>query len=195
LLDFGKQYTYFDRNEIVTQLNDYLENEKYYEVVPFGATDYRIVFNMPVGDRGFLNKQSFASSEEAHWHIQTVCEHLKKQSNLLDAFFFFVKHSQESPTIPDSFYNLSLSIIFPAWTARFADLEFRNLVEMTVSLNLPAHIDHQKCIFLGLDEMAAFEHLYYAWTEEKASAKPLNDVLDNLAAQLTQLLWQTQQEN
>src|SRR6185436_17345243 len=40
----------------------------------------------------------------------------------------------------DAFYAFRVSVIFPAWPARFHDQEFRRFAEDTVRLNCPAHI-------------------------------------------------------
>ncbi|MBE3024380.1 hypothetical protein [Janthinobacterium sp. GW458P] len=68
------------------------------------------------------------------------------------------------PPTPDGFYAFQVSIVFPGWTARFADPEFRKLAQETVSLNLPAHI-LPAFYWLGDVEMEDFENRYRKWLD------------------------------
>ncbi|AJC21286.1 hypothetical protein [Pandoraea pulmonicola] len=61
-----------------------------------------------------------------------------------------------------SFFNARVSVVFPAWTARFSDPDFRLLAQETVCRNLPAHLLPE---FHWLDYVAMrdFEHRYSLW--------------------------------
>lgn len=67
-------------------------------------------------------------------------------------------------TVEDDFYAFRLSIVFPAWTARFADPEFRKLAEETVCRQLPSHLC-PSFYWLDFAQMSEFERLQQAWLE------------------------------
>lgn len=74
----------------------------------------------------------------------------------------------------DPFFHCQVSALFPAWTARCNDLQFRHLAEETVRLNTPAHL-YCHSVWLGFDEMCEFEWLFFKWGEAKqrANEKPV----------------------
>ncbi|MCI3207996.1 MULTISPECIES: hypothetical protein [Pandoraea] len=88
-----------------------------------------------------------------------------------------------------SFFNARVSVVFPAWTARFSDPDFRLLAQETVCRNLPAHLLPE---FHWLDYVAMrdFEHRYGLWRarlRERETSSSL-DRLDAASASLRALL-------
>ena len=84
----------------------------------------------------------------------------------------------------DDFFAFRFSLLFPAWTARFADVGFRKLAEEIVCRHSPAHL-LPTCHWLELDAMQEFEQLQQSWlaTEEQgrgAAAAKLVAFLQNL---------------
>jgi hypothetical protein len=70
------------------------------------------------------------------------------------------------PGVTRDFHELRLSVVFPAWSARCHRAEFRQLAQDTVELNAPAHLRVQ-CLWLGFDDMLAFESCYVQWLDAK----------------------------
>lgn len=62
------------------------------------------------------------------------------------------------------FYAFRVSVIFPAWTARFDDREFRKLAQDTVCRNLPAHV-YPEFHWLDFVPMQDFEGRYRSWLD------------------------------
>lgn len=99
-----------------------------------------------------------------------------------------LRHSSGSlhSGVPADFHEFRVSVVFPAWTARTTDTEFRNLAEETVRLNCPAHVS-AGCLWLGFEAMAEFERLLGDWTEARlAPSSP--DELDSRAKDLVSVL-------
>lgn len=86
-------------------------------------------------------------------------------------------------------YSFRLSAIFPAWTARCANPQFRHLAEETVRLNCPAHIEPQ-IYWLDFAAMAEFELLYRHWLELKRQPPEEFAALDEASRQLLAFLLQ-----
>ena len=112
--------------------------------------------------------------------------------NILSEGLHIVEHILLRPTakqkhgtsrIPDDFYDFRISVIFPAWTARFNNEKFRSLAEETVRLNCPAHISIQY-YWIDFDKMIKFEILYKKWHLEKSRKSEVNERLDELSEKI-----------
>ena len=64
--------------------------------------------------------------------------------------------------VPDGFYGLRFSVLFPAWPLRCHQPNFRRLAEETVQINAPAHLAG-RCHWLGFAAMQHFEAHYEEW--------------------------------
>ena len=94
-----------------------------------------------------------------------------------------------SETQPETFYNFRVSVIFPSWTARFSDDEFRRYAEETVQRNLPAHI-YAEFFWLDFVYMRDFELRYKRWlkllqqvnqgSDNTANVKKLNKASEKI---------------
>lgn len=72
---------------------------------------------------------------------------------------------QQLGPIPPS-ARAQLSVVFPAWTLRGGDRNFRAFAQETVQLNTPAHLQAQ-CLWLEFGEMRAFEHQLRKWMDAR----------------------------
>ena len=94
--------------------------------------------------------------------------------------------------VPDDFYSFKISVLFPSWTRRFANREFRKLAEETVRLNCPAHI-MPVSYWLEFDEMQEFETLYRHWLEKKRDPDVTVSQINEYALELIMFLIDHQQ--
>ena len=100
------------------------------------------------------------------------------------------KHDIE---VPDDFYPFRISVIFPAWSARFNDKEFRKLAEETVRLNCPAHIHPEFC-WLDFRRMHEFEVLYRKWLDLESGNGAKGAELDEVSELLIAFLLENRTE-
>jgi hypothetical protein len=68
--------------------------------------------------------------------------------------------------VPNDFYSLRSSVIFPSWTARCSQINFRRFAQETVEANCPAHV-HPQCLWLDFAAMRKFEAHYERWLNFK----------------------------
>lgn len=82
-------------------------------------------------------------------------------------------------------YSDRVTIVLPAFTGRFRDMDFRRFVEETLRQETPAHILPRIC-WVNSDDMAVIEKAYHDWLAVRAGAatadraakiKALNDAL------------------
>ncbi len=97
------------------------------------------------------------------------------------------QHIPKGALLADDFFSMQLSVVLPAWPARFRNDKFRALFEQVVKLNVAAHT-HVVCYWIDLAEMADFEKIFLEWRTEKAKLQPKQPWLDELSWCLVILL-------
>jgi hypothetical protein len=87
---------------------------------------------------------------------------------------------------PEGLYNLQITIVFPAWPARFQDADFRSFTENLLCATAPAYLRfHFK--WLGVSQMKKFEDLYFGWLDVLSENKP-DDERNNSSAAIVKWL-------
>jgi hypothetical protein len=89
----------------------------------------------------------------------------------------------------EDFYSFRVSMIFPAWTARCHDENFRLLAEDTVQRNCPAHV-YPQFYWFEFNKMVEFETLYKNWLKLKRDEGVRDDELNAAASRLIEFLIQ-----
>ena len=87
----------------------------------------------------------------------------------------------------EDFYSFRVSVIFPAWSARCYDAQFRLLAEETVRLNASAHV-YPEIYWLEFHKMYEFEMLYEKWMELRAKTDSDQGELNYYAMRLISFL-------
>ena len=109
-------------------------------------------------------------NEEAVRYAHAFCSVIT-QLNMACESFHMVEHVLLRPrgkvvfaetTGDEAFLDFRVSVIFPSWTARFANTAFRKFAEETVIKNLPAHI-LPEFYWLDFVYMQDFEQRYKTW--------------------------------
>lgn len=89
--------------------------------------------------------------------------------------------------ISDDFYSFNISVIFPDWSARCHDQQFRMLAEETVILNAPAHIN-TRFYWLEFHQMYEFETLHEKWSALKRETNAQEDEINSSALNIINFL-------
>ena len=84
-------------------------------------------------------------------------------------------------------YSFMMTLVFPAWPARFQRAEFKNLIHEFVMLESPAHI-FVNVIWLDLVEMETFEKAYKEWMFYRTTEDPSDPRLKEAARHLLGLI-------
>jgi hypothetical protein len=95
------------------------------------------------------------------------------------------KKSQD--TAPADFYSFKISVLFPAWTPRFENREFKKLAEETVRLCCPAHV-LPIFYWLEFEKMHEYETLYRDWLEKKCDTGASDAQIDERSQKLIEFL-------
>lgn len=146
------------------------------------------------------------SLDEAVLYAHEFCSTLT-QLNIACENFHMIEHVLLRPrgdegfgSIPDgeSFFDFRISVIFPSWTARFSNKEFRKFAQETVIKNFPAHI-FPEFYWLDFVYMQDFEQRYRIWLFCMRQANLLNnqsnrDQLDKASERLISFLLKNRKE-
>lgn len=87
----------------------------------------------------------------------------KRRTNFFPCFSYSVQRSP-GVVVREEFYNAVVTVVFPAWPARFQDKGFREFAEQLFVHHLPAHI-HPVFLWLNVAPMKQFELLHSAWRQ------------------------------
>ncbi len=159
-------------------------------------TDTLVCFK-PINDDRLWRLTSKKKFDDAVEYAHQFC-HATTQLNIESEGLHIVEHILLRPygkdvcgeiQIDESFFNFRVSVIFPSWTARFSDDEFKRYAEETVQRNLPAHI-YAEFFWLDFSHMRDFELRYKCWlrllqqvsqgSDNTAKLKKLNEVSEKI---------------
>jgi hypothetical protein len=102
---------------------------------------------------------------EAAGDFEAICHYMQlfthKKYRYLPRFELLMKDAQGN-IMAESFFNFTITILLPAWPARFQDDNFRLLLEDLFRVNAPAHIKIQ-FQWLNISRMTRFEQLQADW--------------------------------
>ena len=134
------------------------------------GTQYQVALNIsddPDSDGRWLYLSTHTDKRAAS-EAANALRHFLIHLNIDSEGFHIVEHillrpdgfARFAPTAAtEDFYSFRVSIVLPAWPARFRNEDFRNLVEETFHLNCPAHI-HPEFYWLEFRQMCDFEFLH-----------------------------------
>lgn len=92
-----------------------------------------------------------------------------------------------TPVDDYAFYAFRISAVFPTWSPRLCNPEFRKQLEQTLARCSPAHLSVE-VVWLDFPSMTIFEQLYRQWLRQKASSTTDPQNIDRLSRQLRHFL-------
>ena len=189
-----KQYSLEERTRLINELEKHLTEEKYYSVEADENRDMNIVFHVSELDMKFSSINPQASVEDTHRQKELLFEFLsdaKGPVHYENKIGFYIQYAEDSMDIPEKFYSFQMSLIFPGWTARFQNHEFRSIAEDIVIEQKPANI-YANTTWLEPDDMNKFLKLYSDWQKvlssslQEEDAEKKYEVMDELVNYLYQ---------
>ncbi len=161
------------------------------------TSDKRHYFNI-IDDRGEVlarRIEYFETKEKREEAIRYLMDFLVQKYS--DEGFFVVEHillrpaTDKEPFLPVKVapdcsdcryadpYSFRITIVLPAWSARFSSVEFRRFVEKTLRLETPAHVQPRIC-WVDEEQMGRFERAYRQWLEYNAAGRDKEKVTGRL---------------
>ncbi len=105
--------------------------------------------------------------------IRNIRSFRKKRMTLYPGIVNMVNRFHDTD-IREDFFHFRMTVVLPAWTARFQDTGFRVFVENLFREHTPAHIKLQ-FKWLGIEKMKRFETLYFDWRESMVNNEKTSD--------------------
>jgi len=153
---------------------------------------------------------TFQTDEKRDWYLGTYEEKQQgiKAANALNRFLIHLNAESEGLHIIEhlllrpigkqehlgvslpqgqDFYSFRISVIFPSWTSRCHNPQFRMLAEETVRINAPSHVCPE-FFWLDFHKMYEFELLYEKWLSLKSKRVPDVDELNYISMKLIAFL-------
>jgi hypothetical protein len=129
----------------------------------------------------FLNEKY---SEEGFYVIENILLRPRKSDD-----HFLPVCTEPDCTIcePLDPYSFRVSVVFPGYTPRFSNMDFRKHVEKLIRMELPAHVLPRIC-WIGAEQMSELEKRYKNWleyqqehcTQPTLGQSSLNELIDYL---------------
>lgn len=166
LLKSEKQYSLDERDHILEKVREAMDEYDNYSVVADENRDMKIVFKIPGADIRFVSIQPDISVEKTHSDMERLYRYMSnkdRQQPFEDKTGFYVQYDQGEEDIPEYYYTYKFSLVFPSWTARFSNPEFRSIVQDLIWEQKPAAV-YADIHWLTPGDMARFEKLYNKWT-------------------------------
>ncbi|HTJ14030.1 MAG TPA: hypothetical protein VL547_18460 [Dinghuibacter sp.] len=115
-------------------------------------------------DPGTLRPQDKQQADASYNEIcQTLSQFINRRVQSFPRFNMLVRGPGDQ-LLDEPFFNFTMTVVLPAWPARFQDPNFKDFVEAVFRVHTPAHI-RLRFIWAGIKRMTVFEQLYGRWAE------------------------------
>lgn len=169
-------------------------NEEYYNIVKQPNGNYHIVLYVDKLKKEtielFTGNQAIINIDQAEAIVQkslTLFRSLNKASEGFHLIEHILLRNDDVLTTDHDPYSFTMTMVFPAWPARFQQSLFRHAVEEMVISEGPAHI-LTNILWLDFEDMENFEKTYQLWLELKTDPKSNKIALDEAAKSLMELI-------
>lgn len=160
-------------------------NEQHYHIVKKANETYTILLYVDKVKKQTIElvTEPLMQIEQAEAMVQQSVELLRTLNQACEGFHL-IEHillrSEDTLTTEKDPYSFIMTMVFPAWPARFQQSSFRHAVEEMVIMEGPAHI-FTNILWLDFEDMETFEQAYKAWIQLKADAKSNKTEIDAAA--------------
>ncbi len=167
-------------------------NEDYYHISKTHAGHYMILLYVDQAKQHwieFVPNQPLTTIEQAEEVVQQNVAFFR-MCNTQSEGFHLIEHillrNQDTIASEEDPYSFIMTMVFPAWPARFQRASFRQLVEEMALLESPAHVC-TNVLWLDFEDMERFERAYKTWMTLKAEAASKTEI-EETAQTLMQLI-------
>ncbi|TSJ80831.1 MAG: hypothetical protein NMK33_05315 [Candidatus Cardinium sp.] len=160
-------------------------NEKNYNIIKKPNDTYSILLYVDKVKKNTIElvTQSITDIKQAEAIVQKSVEVFRSLNEACEGFHL-IEHillrSDDTLTTEQDSYSFIMTMVFPAWPARFQQSSFRHAVEEMVLMEGPAHI-LTNVLWLDFEDMEIFEKAYKSWILLKTDAKSSKAEVDAAA--------------
>ncbi|WP_419241272.1 hypothetical protein [Cardinium endosymbiont of Nabis limbatus] len=160
-------------------------NEHHYNIIKKANGSYSILLYVDKAKKNTIElvTESVIDIEQAEAIVQKSVEVFRSLNKACEGFHL-IEHillrSDDTLNMEQDAYSFIMTMIFPAWPARFQQSSFRHAVEEMVVTEGPAHI-LTNILWLDFEDMETFEKAYKSWIQLKTDAKSNKAEIDAAA--------------
>jgi len=161
LLKSNKQYSLNERKDVIQKLSTHFTNSELFSVEADSNREMNILFKITELDLEFKSIQPNISVEETHLQKENLINFLAndiEETKKVSKFGFYIQYNVNSIDIPEEFFSFQISLIFPNWSARFQNSEFREIAHDIITEQKPSNIS-ANIGWLKIAEIKKFENL------------------------------------
>ncbi len=189
---FSSDFNYSDnkkeRKNLLNQLLLLGKDAKKYKI---GKKEEQIVLELLDEKNQPFIKKAFGKSKKNAQDFQNKCidffQSLVSNKQDINEFVIWEQKNKEGAIMVNDPYSLQISIVIPAWAARFRTRKMKILFENIVKLNAPAHLTI-RFYWYDIPTMAKFEGFYEKWLNERRKLNPDFATLDDLSVKILKML-------
>ncbi len=118
--------------------------------------------------------------------IYTMAQLQQRPSTKYPVVKNIMSYSKEL-VMDEQFFSFRMSVIMPAWPARFQESDFRDFAESLFRENAPAHM-RQQFFWLSVKEMKKFESVYFSWLTSLRESGGIGEAYHSLSKELIMII-------
>jgi hypothetical protein len=182
ILKSKNQYSIDERKEILNTIESNINIYDNYSVEADENRNMNIIFKIPGTEISFTSTNPDISVENSHSQMESLYRYLSDKNGLVsfeEKTGFYIQYNEDENDIPESYFTYKISLVFPSWTARFNNQEFRSIVRDLVWEQKPATV-YADIHWLSPNEMKDFERLLKKW-QSKRDKEIRDDNFSNIA--------------
>jgi hypothetical protein len=182
ILKSKNQYSIDERKEILNTIEKNINVYDNYSVEADDNRNMNIIFKIPGTEISFTSTNPDISVENSHSQMESLYRYLSDKNGIVsfeEKTGFYIQYNEGERDIPESYFTYKISLVFPSWTARFNNEEFRPIVKDLVWEQKPATV-YADIHWLSPNEMKDFEKLLKKW-QSKRDKQVREDDFSNIA--------------
>jgi hypothetical protein len=165
ILKSKNQYSIEGRKEILRIVEENINVYDNYSVEADENRNMNIIFKIPETDISFTSTEPDISVENSHSQMESLYRFLSDKNGATSfdkKTGFYIQYNEDERDIPENYFTYKISLVFPSWTARFNNQEFRSIVKDLVWEQKPAAV-YADIHWLSPNDMKKFEKLHKKW--------------------------------
>jgi len=165
ILKSKKQYSIEGRKEILKIVEENFNVYDNYSVEADENRNMNIIFKIPNTEISFTSTEPDISVENSHSQMESLYRFLSDKNGATSfdkKTGFYIQYNENERDIPESYFTYKISLVFPSWTARFNNQEFRSIVKDLIWEQKPAAV-YADIHWLSPVDMKKFEQLHKKW--------------------------------
>ncbi|TAE74795.1 MAG: hypothetical protein EAZ85_04035 [Bacteroidetes bacterium] len=164
-----QRFNFSERQELLKDVERILVDKKNYSVERRIDGDFEISFKADGENWELVSLKKDISVQKIHEYLEELNIFLSNQRLIVpieEKLSFYIQTDDNSPAIDEDYFNFHVSVIFPAWSSRFASIEFQEKIQALLQECLPANVMAEARWF-SIEKMKEFEYIYKTWADQK----------------------------